>query len=379
MTMKRLFLILGLALAATAVDAKNPPENSDDRTVCFELEKGVRRIVSIPNIEGYQTLKCDFHMHTVFADAHVSPAGRVREAWQDGLDVIAMSEHVAVHKSKGILLKDYNLPIELAVKEGKKYGLIVVPAVEITRTKPFGHMNALFIKDPNVFEQTRYKVDENGKLLRDKDGNRIPNPTEMDDFRKAEAQGCFMLWNHPGWPDKKSTMYPLQKQLIKEGRIHAVELFNGSEWYPRVLDWFDEYKLPMMANSDMHDSSRFVYGNKVRPMTLVFAKEATLESLREALFAGRMVALFDDTLAGDIKHLEPLIEASLQVKVINEKKGLIQITNVSDIEFRALYGERMNPVIFRPRTAICLTVPKGSVLNFINCYAGRQTVKKEIW
>ena len=135
----------------------------------------------------------------------------------------------------------------------------------------------------------------------------------------------------------------------------------------------------MMANSDMHDSSRFVYGNKVRPMTLVFAKEATLESLREALFAGRMVALFDDTLAGDSKHLEQLIEASLQVKVINEKKGLIQITNVSDIEFRALYGERMNPVIFRPRTAICLTVPKGSVLNFINCYAGRQTVKKEIW
>ena len=222
MIMKKLFLILGLALAATAVDAKNPPENSDDRTVCFELEKGVRRIVSIPDIEGYKTLKCDFHMHTVFADAHVSPAGRVREAWQDGLDVIAMSEHIAVHKSKGILLKDYNLPIELAVKEGKKYGLIVVPAVEITRTKPFGHMNALFIKDPNVFEQTRYKVDENGKLLRDKDGNRIPNPTEMDDFRKAEAQGCFMLWNHPGWPDKKSTMYPLQKQLIKEGRIHAV-------------------------------------------------------------------------------------------------------------------------------------------------------------
>ncbi|MBQ1202115.1 MAG: hypothetical protein IIX59_09095 [Alistipes sp.] len=377
--MKKLFLILGLALIATSVDAKNPPENSDDRTLCYELEKAVRRVITIPNIGEYLTLKCDFHMHTVFADAQVSPVGRVREAWQDGLDVIAMSEHNAVHKNKGIRLKDYNLPIELAVKEGKKFGFLVVPAVEITRTKPFGHMNALFIKDPNVFEQVRYKVDENGKLLRDKDGNRIPNPTEMDDFRKAEEQGCFMLWNHPGWPDKKCTLYPLQKQLIKEGRIHAVELFNGSEWYPKVLDWFDEYGLPMMANSDIHDTSRYMYGNQIRPMTLVFAKEYTLTSLREALFAGRMLALFNNTLAGDSKYIEQLIDASLEVKVIDAKKGVLQITNISDIEFRALFGERMNPVLFRPRTAIRITIPKGTVLDFVNCYAGRKTVKKEIW
>jgi hypothetical protein len=240
-------------------------------------------------------------------------------------------------------------------------------------------MNALFIKDPNVFEQTRYKVDENGKLLRDKDGNRIPNPTEMDDFRKAEEQGCFMIWNHPGWPDKKATLYPLHKQLIKEGRIHAVELFNGSEWYPKALDWFDQYKLPMMANTDIHDTSRFAYGNQIRPMTLVFAKEYTLESLREALFAGRMVAFFDNKLAGDKLYLDQLIDASLQVKVIDAKKGVLQISNISDIEFQALFGNRMNPVLFRPRTAIRITIPKGTVLDFINCYAGRQTVKKEIW
>lgn len=377
--MKKLFLLLGLVAVAVTAEAKTPPENSDDRTYCAQIERAVRRVVSVPNIEGYLTLKCDFHMHTVFADAQVSPVGRVREAWQDGLDVIAMSEHIAVHKNKGIRLKDYNLPISLAVKEGKKWGLMVVPAVEITRTKPFGHMNALFIKDPNVFEQTRYKVDENGKLLRDKDGNRIPNPTEMDDFRKAEAQGAFMLWNHPGWPDKKCTLFPLQKQLIKEGRIHAVELFNGMEWYPKVLDWFDEYQLPMMANSDIHDTSRFAYGNQVRPMTLVFAKEYTLESLREALFAGRMVAFFENKLAGDSKYIEQLIEASLKVDVLDEKKGVLVITNNSDIEFHTLFGDRMNPVVFRPHTAIRLTVPKGTVLDFINCYAGRKTVKKEIW
>lgn len=377
--MKKLFILISLLTVTATTSAKTPPENSDDRTVCATLEKAIRRIVSIPNIDGYLTLKCDFHMHTVFADAQVSPVGRVREAWQDGLDVIAMTEHIAVHKNKGIKLKDYNLPIKLAVKEGKKWGLMVVPAVEITRTKPFGHMNALFIKDPNVFEETRYKVDENGKLLRDKDGNRIPNPTEMDDFRKAEEQGAFMIWNHPGWPDKKCTLYPLHKQLIKEGRIHAVELFNGSEWYPKVLDWFDDYKLPMMANTDIHDTSEFVYGDGIRPMTLVFAKEYTLESLREALFAGRMLAVFDNKIAGDSKYIEQLIDASLQIKVINADKGVLEVTNISDLEFQTLFGDHMNPVRFRPRKAIRVTVPKGTILDFINCYAGRNTVKKEIW
>ena len=377
--MKRFSLLIGLVAIVATAGAKTPPENSDDRMLCGQMEKAVRRIVSIPDIEGYKTLKCDFHMHTVFADAQVSPVGRVREAWQDGLDVIAVSEHIAVHKSPGIKLKDYNLPINQAVKEGTKWGLMVVPAVEITRTKPFGHMNALFIKDPNVFEETRYKVDENGKLIYDKDGNRIPNPTEMDDFRKAEEQGAFIIWNHPGWPDRKCTLFPLHKQLIKEGRIGAVELFNSIEWYPKVLDWFDEYKLPMMANSDIHETSRFAYGNQVRPMTLVFAKEYTLESLREALFAGRMLAFFEDKLAGDKELIGKVIDSSLQIQVVDEKKGVLVVTNISDIPFSTLFGDHMSPVVFRSRSAIRVTVPKGTVLEFTNCYIGRQTLKKEIW
>lgn len=377
--MKKVILLPLFAALFVVADAKNPPENSDDRMLCYQIAQPVRRVVSVPDIEGYKTLKCDFHMHTVFADAHVSPAGRVREAWQDGLDVIAMSEHIAVHKNQGIRLKDYNLPIELAVKEGKKWGITVVPAVEITRTKPFGHMNALFIKDPNVFEEVRYKVDSNGKLLRDANGDRIPNPTEMEDFEKAEAQGAFIMWNHPGYPDHKCTLYPLQKKLIEQGRIDAVEIFNSNEWYPKVLDWFDEYGLPMMANTDVHNTTHFDYGNNLRPMTLVFAKDNSLEAIREALFAGRMVALFDKKMAGDKSYIKQLIAASLQIKVINEAKGLIEVTNISDIEFQTLFGEHMSPVVFPARGAVCITVAKGTELDFINCYAGRKTVKTEIW
>ena len=46
----------------------------------------------VPDIPGYRTLKCDFHMHTVYSDGDVWPTLRVQEAWKDGLDAIAITE-----------------------------------------------------------------------------------------------------------------------------------------------------------------------------------------------------------------------------------------------------------------------------------------------
>ena len=378
--MKRFFILQCLVALATLTYAQQPRVMNDDRTYCHELGIGSRKIVSIPNIDGYLTLKGDFHMHTYLDDGSVSPKARVREAWYDGLDIVAMTPHIGVHKTDCVHLKDYNLPYKLAESEGKKVGVLVIQSAEITRKKPFGHMNALFLKDCNVFDENRYLVDENGVLLRDKNGDRIPNrATEMKDFEAAEAQGAFIIWNHPGWPDKKSTLYPLHKKLIEEKRIHAVELFNSSEWYPRVLDWFDTYKLPMMANTDIHGISANTYNRSLRPMTLIFAKERTLESVREAMFAGRMLALFADKLAGDAELIKQLLKSSLQVRVIDEKKGTIEVTNISDIEFEATFGESKKYVAFFPRTATIVKIPKGAELEFSNCLAGRKNVKMNLW
>lgn len=378
--MKRLLALLCLVATATLAYAQQPRVFNDDRTYCHELEVGSRKIVSIPNIDGYLTLKGDFHLHTSLDDGDVSPKARVREAWYDGLDVIAMSPHIGVHKNEGVHLKDYNLPNRLAIAEGKKMGVLVIQSAEITRKKPFGHMNALFLKDCNVFDENRYLVDEKGELLRDKNGDRIPNrATEMKDFEAAEAQGAFIIWNHPGWPDKKSTLYPMHKKLIEEKRIHAVELFNSTEWYPRVLDWFDTYKLPMMANTDTHVPTGHKYNRSLRPMTLVFAKERTLESVREAMFAGRMLALFGNKLAGDAELIKQLLKASLQVRVIDEKKGTIEVTNISDIEFEATFGKSNKYVAFYPRTATIVKIPQGAELDFANCLAGRKSVKTNLW
>ena len=45
--------------------------------------------IVIPNVDGYVTLKGDFHIHTIFSDASVWPTTRVQEAAWEGLDVIA--------------------------------------------------------------------------------------------------------------------------------------------------------------------------------------------------------------------------------------------------------------------------------------------------
>ena len=375
---KSLFLMMAL-LSWGALSAQTQPENSDDRVACYRMMSGVRKVISIPDIDGYKTFKCDFHTHTVYADAHVSPEGRVQEDWYDGLDVMAMTEHVGVHKT-GIDMPDRNVPIVKAKAEGAKFGMIVIPGVEITRAKPFGHMNFLFVKDANVFSEDRYLTDKDGEYLTDDLGQKINNDeTLQDDIAAALEQDCFIQWNHPGWPDRKCDMYDIHKDMLAKGQIHAVEICNHQEWYPKVLDWFDEYHIPMTANTDQHSPIDYNYGHVIRPMTLVFAKEYTMESIREAMFAGRMVAFWDQTLAGDATWLEQLVHHSLQVRVIDAAKGRIQVTNISDIRFETMYGTHMNPVILYPRSAIIMTVKKGQKIEFLNCYTGRQHLHTNLW
>ena len=50
--------------------------------------------IYFPDIPGYRTLVCDFHLHTVFSDGSVWPDFRVQEAIRDGLDAISITEHL---------------------------------------------------------------------------------------------------------------------------------------------------------------------------------------------------------------------------------------------------------------------------------------------
>ena len=59
------------------------------------------------------------------------------------------------------------------------------------------------------------------------------NALDVDDpltaIDNALAQGAFIMWNHPGWPNDTSTIYKVHEELIRQKKIHGIELVNGFE------------------------------------------------------------------------------------------------------------------------------------------------------
>ncbi len=93
-------------------------------------------------------------MHTVLSDGSVWPDIRVQEALRDGLDAISITDHIEYlpHKDD-IPHADRNRGYAMASQRAEGTGLIVINGVEITRSMPPGHSNAIFVKDANKFSQ----------------------------------------------------------------------------------------------------------------------------------------------------------------------------------------------------------------------------------
>lgn len=106
-----------------------------------------RQYLRIPDIGGYITLKAISTSIPTSPTDRCGPSARVNEAWNDGLDAIAMTDHIEVHKNADIIRCGLNKPYELAKARGDMIGMIVIPGAEITRKKPLGHICTLFIQD----------------------------------------------------------------------------------------------------------------------------------------------------------------------------------------------------------------------------------------
>lgn len=355
----RIFFAVAFCVVGMSWQGNAQIQNADVHEYPEMSQENNRYYINIPDIDGYETLKCDFHIHTVFSDGKVWPDMRVNEAWNEGLDAIAITDHIEYRPNKAIINSDLNKSNEIARKRGNEIGMIVIKGTEITRKKPLGHLNALFVQDVN-------KID-------------VPN--ELDAIDEAVKQGAYILWNHPGWPNDTSTIYPVHKKLIAQKKLHGVEVFNSTESYPKVLDWCNEFGLAHFANSDLHYTSANMYRGKfLRPMTLVFVKERSEEGVKEALFAGRTVACYNNNLSGTEKYLKEIIKKSLYVKVINKEKGTIEVCNKSDLSFQIRYGKLMYSISLYPNQVTRINLPAGADVAFTNCLIGQNKyVVTSIW
>ncbi|MFW6257739.1 MAG: PHP domain-containing protein, partial [Prolixibacteraceae bacterium] len=271
------FVLLALLLVHVAAWAQT--DNGMLRMDEFRKSRK-RQNVNIPDVNGYKTLKCDFHMHTVFSDGHVWPTVRVQEAWQEGLDVIAITDHIEYTPHSADVPVNHNRPYELAVDAANESNILLIKGTEITRNTPPGHFNAIFTGD-----------------LSDYIEERETNEMDKEAVMKAHNQKAFIFWNHPGWQvnriEGSYEWLDFIDELTKEKALHGIEVINGFGLHKKALDWCVDNDLTVMGTSDIHNLVAHDYnlGDYVhRSMTLVFAKERTAESVREALEAGRTVA-----------------------------------------------------------------------------------------
>jgi 3',5'-nucleoside bisphosphate phosphatase len=304
-----------------------------------------RHELPFPDLPELITLRCDLHQHTVFSDGAVWPTVRVEEAWRNGLDAIAISDHVEYLPHHADIPTNFGRSFQLARAAAAPLGIIVIQAAEITRSEPPGHMNALFLTNISVLDVKDYRV-------------AVSN---------AALQGAFLFWNHPGWkqPDGKAVWYAEQGEFLENGYLHGLEIVNGTDYDPIVHGWAVEKKLAVVGNSDQHGPMAFDYDQTpigMQPLTLVFAKARTAEAIREALFARRTVVVSRNQLFGESQFLEPLFQRSIEIvnpeiRIRGKGTALIQIRNKSPMDFEV----RLNPKLPELDVPSKITLPAGRV------------------
>ena len=319
--MKKTLTIMAAALLCAGLAAQTKEQAKENPDLFRAIRDLSRTEIILPEVDGYKALKTDLHAHTIYSDGDCSPEYRVKEAWRDGLDALAITDHIEYRPTDSkmdtyLSIKkrgeaDLNYSVSRAQSNAASYGLLIIPGTEITRSpQETGHFNALFTID----------------------NNKVPDDDPLTAIRNAKAQGAIIQFNHPGWARHDANFTEPAKQAMAEGLIDGIEVFNGEEFYPKNIEDATNNNCYIAGNSDIHPTTYDFYlrSGYYRNMTIVFAKECSLPAIKEALLAQRTLAYSCGTLAGDKDLLKKFFFASVDIKTIYEDangKGNLLLTN----------------------------------------------------
>lgn len=308
--------------------------------VALRAQAPVRQPLPVPDIPGYHTLKGDFHLHTVFSDGNVWPTVHVQDAWRDGLDVIALTEHAEYHPHESDVNADPARSFAIAKPLADQLGLILVPGIEITKPDPLkaplvlpegsAHFNALFVTDRSALN--------------------VPDDL-MEALRRAKAQNAFVFWNHPRFRVSRARWFPPIARAYDAGLFNGMELVNGPDFYDESYAWVDERRLTILADSDAHDPVPPRTPTWHRPITLLFARTADLDGVRDALMSRRTAAWLGDDVWGADEHLSALWAAAVTMEstTLNRKGGLaLRVRNASAIPMRIAVKQAPEWLVLTP-------------------------------
>lgn len=317
---------------------------------CKEVYNRREEIV-LPQVNGYNCYKADFHIHTTYSDGRVNPAGRVIEAWNDGLDVIAITDHYEGYRNVKKFFKvtagfnadgkptkyysafdsnsikmDFNAIHEEAVAQRDKagYEMLIIKGCEMARAaKTHGHFNCLFLQDINTVYDKDLAIA----------------------FDKVHAQGGIVIHNHPAYMRGTTEKSEFHEQVYSTGRIDGVEVANGYSYYPPIVRRCLEEKLVMLGCTDEHGETARKYGmlGTYRTMTFVLAKDLTEKAIKDALLKRRTIVYSAGDLIGEEKLLADFLNAAVECRLtkVDDKAGkrTFQLTNTTSITYRLRRGK----------------------------------------
>ena len=199
-----------------------------------------------------------------------------------------------------------------------------IPGCEITREpKKIGHYNALFTTDNNTIYDT--------------------DPLQA--LRNAKKQGALITHNHPGWSRSSCDMTEFEVQAYGEGLIDGVEVMNGYWFYPKIVRRCIDNNLYMLGCTDIHaQTSGYRYNGYFRTMTLIFAKENTLKSIRKALEKRMTLTYSAGNIAGESKLLQDFFKASVSCNFLSRGKknsAVYALTNTTSIGYKIRIGRKV--------------------------------------
>ncbi len=310
--------------------------------VSLHAQESVRIEPKIPDILGYRTLLCDFHIHTAFSDGSVWPTVRVQEAWMEGLDAISITDHLEYLPHKNDIKADHNRPHEIALPYAELCGLILIRGTEITKQVPPGHFNAIFLEDANP----------------------VFNDNYLAACSTAAAQGGFVFWNHPRFggnvKDGEGIWHPEHTAVLQKGWLHGIEVANGRDYYPESQRWAMEKGLTMVGNTDIHNPISFEYNRTARDyrtMTLVFAADNSAGSIKEALLDRRTAVYVDGSIYGEEKYLKPLFTESVDIvnarlTIKGKERAIVRVRNASDVPYTLTAAGEVTGIRFPERLTL---------------------------
>ncbi|MCG8376758.1 MAG: PHP domain-containing protein [Chlorobiales bacterium] len=224
-----------------------------------------------------QWLYCDFHIHTTWSDGKCSPDRVVELYGESGFDVIAITDHVldsesikkACKQTSGLSavsrseFSNYQQALWAAARRAwEKYGMLVVPGVEITNNTARYHILSLDIKE---YISPDLDVEAIIEKTREQQGISVACHPYVRNH-SGEDPSVYLWKNH----ERLATMFDAWEVANRDDLFNVVGL----------------KKFNYIANSDFHEERHLL------SWKTLLRCEKNIEAVKEAIRNNDRVSLF---------------------------------------------------------------------------------------